>query len=109
MLDETGCHAVMLARGIQGNPWLIRDSLKLLEDRPARIEPSDAGEIRELAMEHARLNVEHFGDDRGIRDFRKHLMWYLKGKIPKQRKSLISRVRTLEEVGSFLEEALISE
>ena len=31
MLDETGCDAVMIGRGVLGNPWLIRDSIDFLE------------------------------------------------------------------------------
>ena len=33
MLKETGCAAVMLGRGVLGNPWLIRDTLLCLKER----------------------------------------------------------------------------
>src|SRR5699024_2041211 len=32
MLDETGCDAVMIGRGVLGNPWLIRDCVNYLQD-----------------------------------------------------------------------------
>ena len=31
MLEETGCDAVMIGRGLLGNPWLIRDCVNYLE------------------------------------------------------------------------------
>ena len=31
MLDETGCDAVMIGRGVLGNPWLIKDCVDYLE------------------------------------------------------------------------------
>ena len=31
MLDETGCDAIMIARGVLGNPWLIKECVDYLE------------------------------------------------------------------------------
>lgn len=31
MLDETGCSAVMIGRGLLGNPWLIKECVEYLE------------------------------------------------------------------------------
>ena len=33
MLNETGCDAVMIGRGLLGNPWLIKNSLLLLDNK----------------------------------------------------------------------------
>ena len=32
MLDETGCDAVMIGRGVLGNPWLIKECVDFIED-----------------------------------------------------------------------------
>ena len=32
MLDETGCDAVMIGRGLLGNPWLVRECVDYLRD-----------------------------------------------------------------------------
>lgn len=32
MLDETGCDAVMIGRGVLGNPWLIKQTVEYLEN-----------------------------------------------------------------------------
>ncbi len=104
MLERTGCAGVMLARGVFGNPWLIRDTVALLAGKSAARETVENREIISVALRHARLNAEFFGEANGIKDFRKHLLWYLKGRIPRERKPDISRLCTLEDVEGFLEE-----
>lgn len=32
MLEETGCDAVMIGRGVLGNPWLIKQCVEYLEN-----------------------------------------------------------------------------
>ena len=41
MLEETGCDAVMIGRGVLGNPWLIRDTVDLLDgkEKPKEVTP----------------------------------------------------------------------
>ena len=34
MLDSTGCDAVMIGRGVLGNPWLIKNTINYLENKP---------------------------------------------------------------------------
>ena len=33
MIDETGCDAVMIGRGVLGNPWLIKNTVNFLENK----------------------------------------------------------------------------
>ena len=40
MLLETGCDAVMIGRGVLGNPWLIRDTVCYLENGTILDEPT---------------------------------------------------------------------
>jgi tRNA-dihydrouridine synthase B len=78
MLKETGCDALMFARGVLGNPWLFRQVnhfLKNGEELPAPIpQEKIAG-----AIEHLELAVSFKGEVRGLKEMRKHLVWYLKG------------------------------
>lgn len=79
MIAETGCDGVVVGRGCLGRPWLFRDlSLALAgQDVPP---PPSLGEVAAIMAEHARLLVEHVGDERfALRDFRKHTGWYLTG------------------------------
>ena len=79
MYRETGCAAVMIARGAFGQPWVFHQTRDLLEGRAKR--PAPAVEERfAIALEHARLVQEYEIDPRGAAiEFRKHLGWYVKG------------------------------
>jgi hypothetical protein len=41
--------------------------------------PPDLGEVGRIMIRHAGLLVDHFGEHMGVRLFRKHPPWYLKG------------------------------
>ena len=77
MLEETGCDAVMIARGGLGNPWLFEQAGGLLSGRPV-IPPEPA--IRHLVVRrHYQLQVETFGPGQALKQMRKHLGWYSRG------------------------------
>jgi hypothetical protein len=63
------------------------------------------GEVCDVMVEHARLLVEWFDVFTGIRSFRKHTGWYLKGYPagPETRRRL-SVVADLDELASILSE-----
>ena len=81
MVDETGCDGVVVGRGCLGRPWLFGDlarGLRRPSAAPARRRPSAA--VADAFRRHAELLVDFFDDeDRGCRDIRKHVAWYLKG------------------------------
>ena len=37
------------------------------------------GEVRTMMRRHAELLSQHMGEERGCKEFRKHVSWYLKG------------------------------
>lgn len=78
MLAETGCQAVMLARGVCGNPWLIKQTRSLLEQKK-EIAPPGPKEKIDGALRHLALAVQLKGEAQGVREMRQHLAWYLKG------------------------------
>lgn len=77
MLDETGCHAVMVARGAQGNPWIFAAARALI-DRGETLDPPDAFARVDMALEHAHALVA-FGGERAFARMRKHVGWYIHG------------------------------
>ncbi len=77
MINETKCDAVMIGRGVLGNPWLIANIVSYLNGGETFV-PSLA-EREALIIRHLELSVKFFGDRVGVRDFRKHLLWYTKG------------------------------
>lgn len=77
MFQETGCDAVAIGRGAQGNPWIFREIRQLLNGEQP--EPPTDRERFELIREH----YERMTADKGARvalyEMRKHIAWYLKG------------------------------
>lgn len=78
MCQETGCDAVMIARGALGNPWLLGRAAAALAGRPVPPPPTPVERLDTL-LRHLRLEVDYLGEEHGVREMRKHLAWYLKG------------------------------
>jgi nifR3 family TIM-barrel protein len=79
MHRETGCDAIMIARGSFGQPWIFDQTRDLLEGRPKRDDPTIETRFA-VAVEHAKMAAEYEVDPRGAAiEFRKHLGWYVKG------------------------------
>lgn len=78
MLEETGCTAVMIGRGVLGNPWLIKECVEYLENGTI---PKEVSLKEKLDM--MRYNVEKLVEDKnevvGVLEMRTQLMYYLKG------------------------------
>ena len=73
---ETGCDAVMIARGAEGNPWVFAQAKAALAGMPEPAAPS-VDERLAMARRHAHLLAEREG--RSIVRMRKHAMWYMAG------------------------------
>ncbi len=78
MVAATGCDGVVVGRGCLGRPWLFRDLADAFAGRPVS-PPPGLGEIVTMMRAHVELLVETFGEDLGVRQFRKHAGWYLTG------------------------------
>jgi tRNA-dihydrouridine synthase B len=79
MHRETGCAAVMIARGSFGQPWIFRQARALLDGEPMPPAPPVAERFA-IALRHARMAAEFEADPKGAAiEFRKHLGWYVKG------------------------------
>ena len=79
MQRETGCAAIMIARGSFGQPWIFDQTRALLEGKPKPDAPPIERRL-EIALEHAHMAEDYEVDPRGAAiEFRKHLGWYVKG------------------------------
>lgn len=98
MLDETGCDAVMIGRGVLGNPWLIRETVKYLEDGTVIPRPSNM-EIYQMIEKHYNMLEADKNAILANLEMRSFIMWYLKG-IPntKDLKNEVNKLKTKEEV-----------
>lgn len=78
MVAETGCDGVVVGRGCLGRPWLFAELSAALRGEPIPDGPA-LGRVGEVLYRHAGLLVEHDGEDKAMRDIRKHMAWYLMG------------------------------
>jgi nifR3 family TIM-barrel protein len=78
MVGETGCAGVIVGRGCLGRPWLFRD-LAVAFAGGAALNLPTLGEVAGVMRRHGELLADLMGEQRGLRDFRKHVPWYLKG------------------------------
>ncbi len=78
MLDETKCDAVMIGRGVLGNPWLIKECVEYLENGtiPKEITPK---EKIEMLKRHFSLLTMDKGEKLALLEIRTHALWYIKG------------------------------
>lgn len=103
MMDETGCDAVMVGRGVLGDPWLIKEIVHYL-DTGETLPPASMEEKFEMAKLHATRLCKLKGEYVGIREMRGHAAWYVKG-LPGSHKlkDALTKIETYEEMLSILE------
>jgi nifR3 family TIM-barrel protein len=78
MVAETGAAGVVVGRGCLGRPWLFRDLAAAFAGEQVATLPH-LGEVMAMMRRHAELLCQHMGEERGCKEFRKHVSWYLKG------------------------------
>lgn len=97
MLDETGCDAVMIGRGVLGNPWLIKECVDYLKNG---LEPEEISIQDKITMvkKHFELLCEDKNEKLALLQIKSHFHWYLKG-IPnaKELKQKINLIKTKED------------
>lgn len=78
LFDYTGCDAIMVGRGAQGNPWIFKNILHFLETGEILPNPEPREKFK-MAIRHANMLIELKGEFTGICEMRKHISWYIKG------------------------------
>ena len=78
MLKETGCDLVMVGRGAIGNPWIFRDLRRALDGSEPALPPSGA-EKTAMMIRHLEMLAALKGEQTGVREFRKFVVYYTKG------------------------------
>ena len=105
MVSLTNCAGVVVGRGCLGRPWLFNDLVNTFSGNPTKTEPT-LNEVAEIMWRHANLIVEYFeSEDRGCRDLRKHMAWYLKGfRVKRELRSAFGMVSSLSEMRFLLDQ-----
>ena len=100
VLEQTGASAVMIARGAQGDPWLLPSSSTA--SAASRATPSSSAELVRFVREVAR----EMTPERAVGWLRKFYGWYLRGgRLGPGMRSALAQAKTIDEVERLLLEA----
>jgi len=102
MLDETKCDAVMIGRGVLGNPWLVSQTVEYLETGQYSKRVL-LPEIQSILFRHFERLISSKGEKIAVLEMRSHGPWYLKGlHNASQTKKELSQAATVSEVKNIL-------
>jgi nifR3 family TIM-barrel protein len=102
LVERTGAAGVVVGRGCLGRPWLFRDLAAAFAGEPSPPLPT-LGQVAAMMRRHAELLAELMGEDRGLRDMRKHMAWYLKGfAVGQETRAALGMVSSLAEMDALL-------
>lgn len=74
-INLSSADGVMIGRGSYGKPWIFEEIRKEISGKKYSV---SSKEKKEIILKHLDLNLEHYGIDIGLKNFRKHLGWYSK-------------------------------
>lgn len=98
---KTGCDAVLVARGTMGQPWIVEDILRYLED--ASVIGRSLEDCRAALYEHFLFTKNYHNDHRVCVDMRRVGCWYLKKSTgTRQFRELISRAKSVQEIHDLI-------
>lgn len=104
IIKQTGCDGVMIGQGCLGRPWIFKQVSMFLEEGLSIPDPPIPEKFAIMAR-HLKWQVVYSGENRGIREMRKHLAWYIKGLPGSARmKDKINQLTTLAAVQEALTE-----
>jgi nifR3 family TIM-barrel protein len=102
LMERTGADGVVVGRGCLGRPWLFRDLAAAFAGSPPPPLPS-LGEVAAMIRRHAELLAELMGEERGLREMRKHMAWYLKGfAVGQEVRAALGMVASLAQLDTLL-------
>lgn len=104
MLDETGCDAVMIGRGVLGNPWLIKECNDYIENgkTPKKV---SIDEKYDMILYHIHLLEQQKNEKVANLEMRTHIAYYLKG-VPgaSELKQKVFQTKNLTELKNLIKE-----
>ena len=106
MLEYTNCDAIMIGRGVLGNPWLIKEINAYLNEGIIIDKPSYEERIN-MCYKHMNYLLKIKNEKVTVLEMRSHIAWYIKG-MPyhKEIKNLIFKAQTKEEITEILDNYL---
>ena len=103
MIDETGCDAVMIGRGVLGNPWLIKNALNYLDNKP--IDEVTVEDRVDMCLKHLLYLNDLKNEKLACLEIRNHISWYFKGiKSANELKNKVYKTSSIHDIISLLNE-----
>lgn len=102
MFEYTGCDAIMVGRGVLGNPWLIKELVYYFEKDVVLSKPTYEEKI-EMCLKHLNYLLKIKNEKIAVLEMRSHISWYLKG-LPNNIlvKEQIFKATTVNEIKKIL-------
>lgn len=102
MLEETGCDAIMIGRGVLGNPWLIKEIIEYLDKDVIIPKPSIVDRI-DMCIKHLKYLEETKNEKLACLEIRNHIGWYLKGiKNSTEIKNMVYKTSSIRDIMQIL-------
>ena len=103
MLVYTGCDAIMIGRGVLGNPWLIKEIDTYLKTGKVIEKPSFKDRI-EMCLQHMDNLLKVKDEKRTVLEMRSHIAWYIKP-LPyhKEVQQECFKAKTIQEIEEILD------
>lgn len=106
MMDFTNCDAVMIGRGVLGNPWLIKEVIEGFKGNKAT-KPTNKEKIL-MCKKHFLYLLEIKSEKLSLLEIRSHAAWYFKGmNNANLLKQEVFSVKTKEELIELLDKYLL--
>ena len=103
MLDETNCDAVMIGRGVLGNPWLIKNTINYLDGKD--IIDVTLNDRVDMCLKHLNYLLYLKGEKLACLEIRNHIGWYFKGiKGANELKNKVYQTSDIHDIISLLNE-----
>ena len=106
VLEYTGCDAIMIGRGVLGNPWLMQEVVTYLNTGEIISKPTYEDKIN-MCFHHLEYLMKIKNEKVAVLEMRSHCAWYIKGMPGAQSvKGEIFKAKTSEELKKTLDNYL---
>ncbi len=103
---KTGVDAIMIGRGVLGNPWLVKELDKYFKDGLNILKPTYEERIN-MCFKHIKYLLKIKPEKVVVLEMRSHIAWYIKG-LPNSTniKNMINNEKSLKKVIKILNDYL---
>ncbi len=106
LYEHTGCDMIMVGRGALGRPWLFREINEYMRTGTVPREPDQEEKLSIMVRQIERM-CSLKGEYLGIRQGRKHIVWYIKGfKGASSLRNQAGHISSFEELIKFKQKIL---